>query len=348
MALWHLTLLAGVYEKVITYPSVDQHGDSLMLSGKVSVPLDRPAKGVILLLHYTIGANSEVPSSCTLVEAKQFRKDYVLVMPDYIGYGATKDRFPPYLHGALTAQNSVDMLPAAQHLLDSLQVGISTDSLYLVGFSQGAAAALWTLKHLEEQCMDRYHVKHCFIGSGPYDVATTYDEAVAANKVGMPMAVPLLVMGTSAAYDLNISREQIFTPDLDKRFDELIASKKYGLIALFLRMQSHSLSKWLSATGRDKTQQETKRMYEGLLRSSLVHYPVDNSEIGKDSICPTWVPQAPLYVFHSTKDDVVAFCNAAHLQKRYPNEKNITYEFGDYGGHLHSLFKFLSRLKEKF
>lgn len=332
-----LSLAAGVYETVITYPSVDQHGEPVMLSGKVSVPTGKEAKGVMLVLHYTIGANKEVPSSCTPYEAKQFRKDYVLIMPDYIGYGATKDRFPPYLHGALTAQNSVDMIPYAQRVLDSLQYAIRIDSLFVIGFSQGAEAALWTLKLLEEQYSTQYHVTHCFIGSGPYNVAATYDNAVSSNKVGMPMAVPLLVMGTSVSYDLNLSREQLFTPYMDKRFDELIASKKHGLMDLFMRMPKHNLSAWLSDTGRDKTQPETQRLYEGLLRSSLLH----------DGISPAWTPKAPLYVFHSTQDDVVTFHCAEHLQNRYPNEPNITYDFGPYGSHLKSLFKFFSRVKEQ-
>ena len=48
----------GVLEHVLYYTSVDQHGDSLTLSGKIYMP-EHP-KGIILLPHYTIASNDEV------------------------------------------------------------------------------------------------------------------------------------------------------------------------------------------------------------------------------------------------------------------------------------------------
>ena len=338
---------ATMYEQVVLYPSVDQHGDSLMLSGKVSVPTHQPPKGIILLAHFTIGADKEAPSNSTLYEQKQLGEDFILVMPDYIGYGVTADRFPPYLDGALTARNCVDMLPAAQHLLDSLEVGIGLDSLYVMGFSQGGAAALWTLKHIEDHYGDRYHVKCCFCGSGPYDVAATYDVGVAENKSALPMAVPLLVMGTSAAYDLNLSRGHFFTRRMNKVFEPLIASKKHKILELYLRMPRHRLDYWLTPVARDKSDPETQGLYEGLLRSSIVHFPVDDSAVGADSICPDWTPQAPLYVFHSYEDEIVPFVNAGHLQRCMSGLPGITYDFGNFGGHLQSAYTFTRRVKEK-
>ena len=332
---------ARAIEQVICYRSVGVNGDSLLLSGKVSVPKNKQPKGLILLPHFTIAANSEVPSLSTPYEAKAFRDNYVLVMPDYIGYGATADLFPPYLHGALTAQNCVDMLFASRPTIDSLCPGAYTDSIYIVGFSQGAASALWTLRLLEEHYADRVHVKACVAGSGPYDVAATYDVSVAENKIGMPMAVPLLVMGTSAAYNLHLSPEYFFTPTLNKVFDKYIVSKKYGLVSLSYRMSNRHLDHWMSANGMDKSLPETQRMYQGFLRSSLVHYPLDESA-EEEAIILTWKPRTHVYVFHSTTDDVVMFRCAEHLRRSWSDLPNVTYDFGNYGSHLRSLFKFFS------
>lgn len=345
---WQICVYAtAVCERVLTYPSINQYGDTVYLSGKISVPASKQSKGIILLPHYTIGANKEAPSQSTPHEAKPFREDYVLIMPDYIGYGLTVDSVHPYLHGALTAQNCVDMLLHSRvplsHLMDSIGVHMPMDSIYIVGFSQGAATALWTLQLLEMHYADRIKVKHCFIGSGPYDVASTYDEAVAANRVGMPMVVPLLVMGTNAAYDLQLQRDFFFTSALDKVYDAYIAPKNTSIVSLYMRMPNHKLSHWLTTKGMDMTQIQTQRLYDGLLRSSFVHYPLNDSLCG-DSICPQWIPQTPIYVFHSKTDDVVSFCNASHLQRCYANITNITYDFGRYGGHTRSLFIFLRRV----
>lgn len=332
-------------EQVVYYRSVGANGDSLVLSGKVFAPKNKQPKGVILLPHYTIAANKEVPSQGTPQEAKTFRDEYVLVMPDYIGYGATVDMFPPYLDGALAAQNCVDMYWASRNAIDSLCPGAFTDSIYIVGFSQGAATALWTLKLLEEQYADRIHVKACVAGSGPYDVAAMYDVAVAENKVGLPLAVPLLVMGTSAAYDLHLQPEDFFTPVLQKVYERYIVPKEQGLLSLYCRMSSHRLDRWMSAAGRDKSQPETMRMYEGLLRSSLVHYPLDKA-MQEAVICPSWRPRTQVYIFHSTTDDVVTFQCAEHLRQCWSEIPNVTYDFGNYGGHLPSMFKFLRKAEK--
>jgi len=341
MALWAQS--ETHVEHVLYYTSVDQHGDTLTLSGKITVP-EQP-KGIILMPHYTIASNDEVPSNTTTAEAKYFMDDYVLIMPDYIGYGASRDRVHPYLRGDLTARNCVDMLFASHPVLDSLQVSLPKDTIYIVGFSQGGASALWTFKLLEEEYSDKVCVRQCFAGSGPYDVAATYDESIRTNKVGMPMVIPMLVMGTNEAYDLGLSREVFLTPKMNKCYDDFVTSKNHSFTTLYFRMPSHKVSTWLTAHGADKTQPDTRRMYEGLLLSSLVHYPLDDSEIGREIICPEWRPKAKVYVFHSYNDRIVTFRCAEHLRRCWQDLPNVTYDFGNYGSHLRSSKTFYPRVK---
>lgn len=335
---------AKVTEQVLYYTSVDQHGDTLTLSGKVSVP-ERP-KGIILLPHYTIAANHEVPSTSTPGEAKYLRDDYVLIMPDYIGYGVTRNRVHPYLRGDLTARNCVDMLFASWPLLDSMQVSLPKDTIRIVGFSQGGATALWILKLLEEEYADRVHVKSCYAGSGPYDVAATYDVSVAQNKVGMPMVIPMLVMGTSEAYDLGLERKVFFTTELDKHYDDYVLSKEHSFTVLFFRMLSRKVDYWLTAYGMNKMQPDTRRMYDGLLRSSLVHYPLDTCYVGQEIICMDWRPKTQVYVFHSYDDRIVTFRCAEHLKRCWQDLPNVTYDFGHYGSHMRSMLTYFPRVQD--
>lgn len=331
---------------VVNYPSVDQNGNPLILSGKVTVPTKKQPRGVMLIPHYTITGNSEAPSMAEKGEQQSFREDYVLVLPDLIGYGITRDSVHPYLRGDLTAQNCVDMLPAAQHIIDSLHLPASCDSLTIVGFSQGGATALWVMQLLETQYADRYRVQRCFAGSGPYDVAATFDEAVMSGRVGAPVVIPMLVLGTSAAYGLNLKHEQFFTPRMDEIYNLYVTNKEYAFSKVFFKMTNHDVSHWLTGYGMDKTQPETQRLYEGLLRSSLVHYPLDSLEIGAEIICPEWQPKAPVYVFHSTKDRIVTFHCAEHLQRCWQGLPNVTFNFGNYGSHLRSAYTFMPKVKK--
>ena len=334
-----------IRERVLYYTSVDQHGDTLTLSGKVSVP-DNPS-GIILLPHFTIASNNEVPSTSTIAESKYLRKDYVLIMPDYIGYGVTRDRVHPYLRGDLTARNCVDMFFASWPLLDSMHVALPKDTISIVGFSQGGATALWILKLLEQEYSDRVCVKHCCAGSGPYDVAATYDYSIQHNKVGMPMIVPMLVMGTSEAYDLDLQRKQFFTAGMDKHYDDYVTSKKHSFTLLYFLMPSHKVDSWLSTYGADKRNPETGKLYQALVSSSLVHYPLDSLAPGQDTLCLSWRPKASVYVFHSYNDRIVPFVNAEHLQRCWQRMDNVTFEFGHYGSHLRSNKTFFPLVKKR-
>lgn len=313
-----------VEEYVLLYPSVDQHGDSLQLSGKVCVPKDKKPKGIIFIPHYTIASSSEAPSIKMTGESRAFKDEYVLLMPDFIGFGVTADRIHPYLHGELTARNGVDMIFGARQLLDSLNLGIALDSIYIIGYSQGGASAVWTLKLIEEQYADRIHVRGCFAGDGPYDVAVTNEETLRTGRIAMPALIPILIAGTDASYDLGLNFEDFFTPAMMKVYTKYIVPKECGVVELFFRTLNHNVKHWMKPAALDMTQPQTRRFYEGLLRSSLV----------TDSICPSWVPKAPLYVFHSTKDEVVTIRCAEHLKKCLGEHPNITYDFGKYGNHM--------------
>lgn len=327
--------LAAQQEQTLLYPSVDQHGDTLTLSGRVMVP-DQQPKGIILIPHYTIWSNEDAPSNEPTYEAKFFKKDYVLLMPDYIGFGVTRDRVHPYLAGELTARNCIDMVLGAQPMLDSLQLGIPLDSIYIMGYSQGGAAALWTLRVIEESYADRIHVRGCFVGAGPYDVALTFDEALARERVLMPALIPLMLVGTDEAYDLHLNRSELLKKTTEKKYQKYIASKDYSMVKIFFKMANHRMHHWLKPAAFDKSHPQTQRLYEGLQRSSIV----------TASDCPDWTPQAPLYVFHSTEDDIVTIHCAEHLQRCFPNLPNVTYDFSDYGNHIKASAIFYTRVRK--
>lgn len=324
-----------------TYQSVDQHGEAITLSGRIHMPKSGRAERIILCPHYTITANRECPSEGGAMEAKFLASDkYVLVMPDYIGYGCTVERVHPYLDVHLTVQNTLDMLLATQEYLRQNDLLPQSDSILIVGFSQGAAVAVGCLQQIEEQQL--CPVKKCYASSGPYDVAATYDLNVERDYVGMAFVIPAFVMGTNEAYDLGIHPDTIFTPWMLKRY-EYALSKEHGIIASAIHLGKGKLSKYLSPTGLDKTRGEQVRLYEGYLRSSLLH--IDST----DTIISNWKPAAPLYLMHSTNDELVNFECAEHLRTMF--EKNgattVEYDFGKYGGHLSSMLRFFREIKKK-
>lgn len=336
--------LAANKEQAVLYRSIDQHGDSLTLSGLLSYPTDKPAKGVILIPHYTIASKYEAPSLKPTGEASFFKDDYVLLMPDMIGYGVTDSLPHPYLAGELTARNCIDMLAILHPMLDTVPLGCSLDSIYIVGYSQGGASAVWIMKVMEEEYADRYPVIACYAGGGPYDVVVTYDDALDKKKVFMPAVVPMLLVGTDVAYDLHLNHADYFTPKMQNIYDQYLASKEYSTSQLFFKFLDHRLNRWLSPLAMDPSRPEMKPLYEGFKRSSLVRYPLHDKIADQEVICPNWVPQAPLYIFHSKKDNVVTVRCAEHLRRCLPDQENITFDVGNYGSHVRASARFFKKV----
>ena len=347
--LWLIVLSAAAWtvspaaEQVVRYPSVDQFGKPIELSGRLTTPPDS-AKGIILLLHGTYTSNDEIPSNKPMYEEKWFAQDYVLVMPDYMGYGATKDSIHPYLCGELTAQQNIDMLLFVRTILDTLPLQLLTDSITIVGYSQGAATALWSFKLLEERYAEQLPVKACLAGDGPYDLAAEFDACVQKNRTGMPVTIPMMILGMDMGYQLHLNTKDFFTRATERMTKRYVIKKEHGYVDVWFKTPVHLLSHWLTKKGRDKNQPSTQRIYDGLMRSSLIHYPIDNHPVGQDTVCPIWRPKAMTLIFHSTNDEIVGFHNAEHLRRCWGTMENVQYEFGKFGAHLVAYKRFMQNV----
>lgn len=328
-----------------TYLSTDQRGEPVMLSGKIYFPKDGHAKRFVLEPHYTILANKECPSECDMPEAVLRDKGYALLMPDYLGYGITKDREHPYLNCELAAQNTVDLYFAATRFLEKLDRMPENDSVIIVGFSQGAQSAVATLRLLETTYTE-VPVKQCFAGSGPYDVARTYDVAMAKNNTGLPFTIPMLIMGASWSYDLHLEPRDFMNLRTIHRAEKYVFSKEHtaGEVILLGRLGwSLKVSKYMTKDGMDKTKPETAKLYKGLMRSSIVHV----SET--DTIFGDWTPKTPMFLLHSFQDSAVPFENSESLKLMLETRgvENVEYDFGNYGDHLSSMARFADILQKR-
>lgn len=327
------------------YESVDQNGNPVTLSGKIYFPKQGLPKRFVIQTHYSILANKECPSECDMPDAVLRDKGYALVMPDYLGYGITKDRRHPYLHYRLTARNTVDLYLAAAAFLDKLNRTPENDSLVIVGYSQGGQTSIATLMLLETEYPE-IPVKQCFAGSGPYDVARTYDISIRNNKSGLIFAIPMLIMGTSWAYNLDLDPLYFMNTKTVTRAEKYVFSKEHTAseVVLMSRMGlSKKVSNYMTPYGMDKTKPETARLYEGLKRSSIVHV----SET--DTVFCDWTPKAPIYILHSRQDTCVPFENAESLQLMFESRgvTNVEYDFGNFGDHLPAMARYLDVIQKR-
>lgn len=307
----------------VAYWSTDPQGDSLLVSGRVYLPKQRHLNGIMIACHYTITSNMEAPSNMLSMESLFAMKGYAVIMPDYVGYGLSRDKLHPYLHWRSAAQTAVDLLNCMPELLEYYGYSYPID-VVVTGYSQGGAVALGVTRMLEE--VDSiWIVRKLYAGAGPYDPAGTYLYSMERNEMGIPAAIPLIVMGLSDAYELEFKQEDFFVEPLLSNYEEWVLSKEYTVSDINYLMGSTVMTELMTEEALDMDSPLADMLYEVLLWNSNVGYDL----------------RSPAYFFHSLDDEVVPILNTINLQEQMPDESGKTYNYDHYGSHMEASVPFM-------
>ena len=235
--------LTGAKLYSYTYPSVDADGNEVTLSSLMAVPTrmlieNSTAKpnNLIIGCHVTITSNYECPTEYNksggtlswMTDAGMLidytRYDAVrnpcclVILPDYEGYGVSKNRAHPYLYQELTARQVVDAVRYGLALFKDNQGLFSFHDFeddwksVCIGYSQGGSVALATHRFIEENGLaDELHFAGSVCGDGPYDPVAhlgyymnddgeTYNGSSQRTQhekatVSMPIVMPLILKG---------------------------------------------------------------------------------------------------------------------------------------------------------
>lgn len=307
----------------VAYWSQTPQGDSLLVSGRVYLPKHRNLNGIVIANHYTMTADTEVPSNMISMESVFAMKGYAVVMPDYVGYGISRDELHPYLHWHNAAQTAIDLLNCMPALLDHYGYTYPID-VVVTGYSQGGAVALGVTRMLEE-IDNTWIVRKLYAGAGPYDPSGTYLYSMERNEMGIPAAIPLIVMGLNDAYDMGFGLSDFFLEPLLSNYDEWIGSKRYTVGQINQLMGSNIMSELMTEEALDLNSPQADRLYEALLWNSNVGYDL----------------QSPAYFLHSLQDDVVPLLNTLNLEAEMPNDRGKTYDLDYYGSHMEASVPFM-------
>ena len=288
----------------IVYNTTDPKGNSILASGAIfypSVDADYERLGTILGVHYTLGANYEVPSQKMAVTEGLFSLfGYVVVAPDYIGYGASRDKVHPYYDVGSTGQVSADMLLAAKEYFASISRKVA-HKVTVMGYSQGGQASLAFLKFVETTPLyqDAFVIDQVFAGGGAYDLIKSYDTFVAKNYSSQPVTIPLLILGMNYGDSLDLDLSQMFAEPLLSHYKEWILSKEYTTDEVSDMMKETKLTKIMAPQAFDTNNPNTKKFRRALRNNSLIIY-------GKIT---NWRPNAKVTLLHATDDTIVPYEN---------------------------------------
>ena len=162
----------------VSYRSQDDNARPVNLSGLVVLPQGGAPKGLVIFNHgttadpnlspsrYTGGAKPAEVESVILAFASG---GYAVAMPDYLGLGDHKGAHP-YPLGNINSRSAIDLIAPARALADRQNVNVGS-RLFVAGYSEGGAVAMWTVRNLEQKSGAIYDVFAAAAMEGPYDLS---------------------------------------------------------------------------------------------------------------------------------------------------------------------------------
>lgn len=216
----YITSDATVYK--VTYYTTFQDS-ALLVSGLICVPNNEGDYPVLCFQNGTNVEWSKAPSEDPSNDLFQMLESvatmgFVVVIPDYPGFGASTDVLHPYLEKDNTVPSLVDILKATREFVsqDKINAALNND-LFIMGYSQGGWATMQLQSEIEHNGLAGYNLKASSCGAGPYNL--TYLNYMIASQETYPM--PYFLAFLMDAY----SAHGQFTNSLSDIFAEPYASE---------------------------------------------------------------------------------------------------------------------------
>ncbi|MGV3588991.1 MAG: alpha/beta hydrolase family protein [Adhaeribacter sp.] len=281
----------------VTYLTTYQ-GKDIQASGLMCVP--KNVTGAMPILSGQHGTTFEQQAAPTNFPAtfsgfELFASaGYLTVIPDYIGYGASKDIFHPYYNQQYSASAVIDLVKAAQSYAKKNQLQLN-DQLFLVGYSEGGYVTLAAQKEIETNPKHNLTVTASASGAGGYDLVDMLAEVKTGKQYPNPSYLAFILQAFNSANGWNRPLTELFKEPYASQMPQLfngVASA--GAINRALPKEPEKLFNEEFFANLKKEDGEL------IFKKALV----DNS------IVTNWVPQSPTKIYQGTADAVVFYQNS--------------------------------------
>ena len=284
----------------------DLDGTEITASGLVCVPESPRSFPVLCFLNGTNTLQSKAPSKSisdsTFTKLNPLNIDglslvttlasmgFVVVIPDYIGFGDSEEQDHPYLVKDITVSSVRDMLSAVLEYPERATFNITLNNdLYLMGYSQGAWAGAAVQRDIELNGLGSYNLVAGSFGAGPYNIANTVYPMISNTTYDQPYFFSYII-DSYIKYDQigNINYGNIFNPPFSERIPGLYNGEfSPGQINDTLDTSIPALitSSYLSGP--------TSGQF------SALHQAYQNNSI------EAWKTEVPTRLFHSEADEIV-------------------------------------------
>ena len=336
-----------------TYESVDEQGNPVTLSSRVcwgvmmgvgSYYFEFRPCDLVLCAHSTIADDLQAPTKDGSIETLLLQGDRVLILPDYLGFGASKDRVHPYINHDLCARHCIDALKAGYKVFsDRCGFPLHPDwKFYLIGDSQGGANMLATQKWIDTHgdFADRWRFQYSYCAVGPYSPRITFEKYFEQKVLDYPVVLPLTLKALFAAYPdiLGKWKEDDFYSETylqhKSDIDLMISSKEFSantINSVIFQMFPHTgetgikpgeqiyMTDIVNPEVCDMNSEKCKALFQCFERNDLTK---------------GWTPTHPIHLYHDKGDTYVSYANSEAVVEAFPDKATLKEPDHVYADHL--------------
>jgi pimeloyl-ACP methyl ester carboxylesterase len=239
---------------------------------------------------------------------------YVVVMPDYQGFGDSTVRHP-YVHRSL-GDSVRDMVTWAKSTPLGPRGASATGPLYLTGYSEGGYTTMVGAIALQ----DKYHVTKVVPCDGAYDLSgTMLDLMLSATPINSPHYLLYTASGYNAV-DPSIDLDELLADSLDTNVEPHWASMVSA--GLFDGTHTNAEVSFVVPSNTIPSSMLTTTAYNALHEKSGNVY----DRLCLNNAWEGWNSSAGLVFVHCEADDVVPYDNATVAAGKIPGSEIETVE----------------------
>lgn len=271
-------------------------GKPVNASGLICIPLSPGEYPVLSFQNGTNTVDAYSPGNFPLNTSYQMVEalasmGYIVVIPDYPGFGESSSVTHPYLISEPTTRAVVDMFHALEECaMSGLLPGITVkNEYYLMGYSQGGWATMALHKALENDFAGDFNLAGSVCGAGPYDINYLFQSIISAADYPVPAYFGYIIYAYSE-YD------QFSNPVTD------ILNQSYASLLSSLYNGTHDLDYINSQLTTSVSGLFTQSFLSGY--DSSPAYASVREAMSANSISP-WHTLKPLLMVHGGSDTQV-------------------------------------------
>jgi pimeloyl-ACP methyl ester carboxylesterase len=306
----------GIKGVRITYKTISPSGEEILASGALLIPENDFPMPLLSFQHGTITDESSAPSNFqsefNAISSIYASTGYIIALPDYIGYGASTDMVHPYEHRSSLATATRDMIRASYEYFKINKLNQPNNKLFLSGYSEGGFATMATYKLLQEEHYNEFNISGVTVGAGAY------------NKTEF---VNWIIESTT---NLEFINNFVWVLDTyNSIYSELQRPYSY-----------YFNEPWASTIENQGAFASIETNPSLLFKDSFIDgvktgVDIDFISAIADNNCYSWLPQAPIQLYHGTDDTFVPYFNSvtaynSMVELGADNIELITIEGGDH------------------